>query len=349
MARRKFPHLPDELLIRVCEMFLDGKSTSHIAAWLNQELPPERHESPVTRVQIYALINDARQRKLFTLNSPLDITLNRRLAEVYRIKDGSRVVVVDARGQSALEHVAAKAAGLTLRLIKELGGVKSRVHIALGAGSTTLTIAQHLAAPLHGEQRLPDLVLHALSTGSRVDQPRTAPVAFFGLFDTTGIAMDYVGLFAPPVVRSRDYGRVKEQPGVSSSFAVANAIDIVLTSLGSASDEHAAFNRFLAEYPEDVNVLRQHGWVGDVQCRPYSGHGPILRETSVRTVTLFELQDLVRLAHTRNKYVLVVSGPCGQCGRPRSDALRPLLTAPDLAVWSHLVLDRETAQALLPD
>lgn len=348
MAKRKFPHLADELLIQVCEMFLEGKSTSSIAAWLTQELRRDKHEPPVTREQIYPLINDARQRKLFTLNTPLEITLNRRIADVYRIKDSNRVVVVKARGPSALDHVASHAATLTLKLIKELGRVKRQVHIGLGAGSTTLKIAQNLAALLRSEPQLPHLVLHALSTGSRVDQPRTAPVAFFGLFDTTGIMMDYVGLFAPPVVRSRDYGRVKEQPGVSTSFAVANAIDIVLTSLGSASDEHAAFNRFLAESPGDVTILRQHGWIGDVQYRPYSGTGPILRETSVRTVTLFELQDLVRLAHTRNKYVVVVSGPCGQCGRTRSDALRPLLTAPDLAVWTHLVLDMETAQELLP-
>jgi DNA-binding transcriptional regulator LsrR (DeoR family) len=347
MANRKFPDLTDELLIRVCEQFLAGLSAPHIARWLNKELSLGKHTPPVTRVQVYALLNEARRRKLFALHSPLHITLRQRLADLYS-KDREHFIVVSARGASALEHVAAAAAELTLRLITELGQVKGPVHIGLGAGSTTLRIAQHLAALLRGEPRVPQLVLHALSTGSRVDQPRTAPVAFFGLFDTPGIAIDYVGLFAPPVVRSRDYERVKAQPGVMQSFAAAQEIDLVLTSLASANDEHAAFNRFLEEYPNDVTVLRQQGWIGDVQYRPYSANGPILHETSVRTVTLFELPELVGLARTPHKYVVVVAGPCGQCGRARSDALRPLLTVPDLALWSHLVMDMETAQELLP-
>jgi DNA-binding transcriptional regulator LsrR (DeoR family) len=351
MVERKFPDLADHYLVRVCEMFLDRRSTRQIADWLNQEFRREGIHYAVTREQIYALINDARRRGYFSLHPPLNMILARRLAEVYL--DGSdvgesRIAVVSARGPSALDHVASEAAALTLRLIQEVGRVKKQVHLGLGAGSTTLRIARHLATLLRAEPKLPHLVLHALSTGTRVDDPRTASVAFFTLFDHPGMRLNYVGLFAPPVVRSRDYGRVKEQPGVSKSFAVANEIDIVLTSLGSASDEHAAFNRFLEDYAEDIQLLTHNGWVGDVQYRPYSSTGPILQETSVRTVTLFELQDLLRLARTRNKYVVVVSGPCGECGRPRSDALRPLLTVPDLAVWSHLVMDMETAQELLP-
>jgi Putative sugar-binding domain len=347
MAQRKFPDLADELLIEVCEQFLAGRSAPHIARWLSKELGQEKNTPPVTRVQIYALLNEARRRKLFLLRSPLHVTLKQRLADVYR-KDRERFIVVSARGDTALDHVAAAAADLTLRLITELGRVKGAVHIGLGAGSTTLRIAQHLAVLLRGEPRVPRLVLHALSTGSRVDQPRTAPVACFGLFDIPGINIDYIGLFAPPVVRSRDYERVKAQPGVVQSFAAAQQIDLVLTSLASANDEHAAFNRFLEEYPDDVTLLRQHGWIGDVQYQPYSGEGPIVHETSVRTVTLFELVELARLASMPHKHVVVVAGPCGQCGRSRSDALRPLLTVPDLAVWSHLVMDMDTAQELLP-
>jgi DNA-binding transcriptional regulator LsrR (DeoR family) len=351
MAERKFPYLADHYLVNVCEMFLNRRSTRQIADWLNRELRKEGVSGVVTREQIYALISDARRRGYFALHPPVNMILARRLVEVYKGGDQemvNRIAVVNARGPSAVDHVASEAATLTLRLIKELGRVKKHVHIGLGAGSTTLRIARHLATLLRAEAKLPHLVLHALSTGTRVDDPRTASVAFFTLFDHPGITINYVGLFAPPVVRSRDYGRVKEQPGVSKSFAVADEIDIVLTSLGSASDAHAAFNRFLEDYADDIHLLKRNGWIGDVQYRPYSSTGPILQETSVRTVTLFELQGLVRLAHTPNKHVVVVSGPCGQCGRPRSDALRPLLTVPDLAVWSHLVMDMETAQELLP-
>ena len=67
-----------------------------------------------------------------------------------------------------------------------------------------------------------------------------------------------------------------------------------------------------------------------------------------RAVTLFELDELRELSARKDKYVVLVSGPCGKCGRTRSDALRPLVANPKLKVWSHLVLDLDTAQELVP-
>ena len=89
------------------------------------------------------------------------------------------------------------------------------------------------------------------------------------------------------------------------------------------------------------------GRIGDVQYCPYSRHGPLVQEPPMRVVTLFELMELVALAQTPQKYVLVVAGPCGRCGRTRTQALQPLLSVPSLAVWTHLVMDLETAQELV--
>ena len=77
--------------------------------------------------------------------------------------------------------------------------------------------------------------------------------------------------------------------------------------------------------------------------RPFSLRGPITRDTKIRAVTLFELAELVQSATDPKKAVILVSGPCGSCDRPRDDALLPLLTVPSLDVWSHLVTDDETA------
>ena len=44
---------------------------------------------------------------------------------------------------------------------------------------------------------------------------------------------------------------------------------------------------------------------------------------------------------------MLVSGPCGTCGETRTDALEPLIRNPKLKVWSHLVLDAQTARELI--
>ena len=69
----------------------------------------------------------------------------------------------------------------------------------------------------------------------------------------------------------------------------------------------------------------------------------------MRAVTLFELEDFVRMADSKNKHVVLIARQCGVCGRTRAAALRPLLTTPRLRVWSDLVMDEATARDLLSD
>ena len=45
--------------------------------------------------------------------------------------------------------------------------------------------------------------------------------------------------------------------------------------------------------------------------------------------------------------MLLIARQCGMCDRTRAEALRPLLTNPDLKVFSHLCLDAATAVELL--
>jgi hypothetical protein len=103
------------------------------------------------------------------------------------------------------------------------------------------------------------------------------------------------------------------------------------------------------EGPRGRAVLTANRWVGDVQYRPYSATGPIIADTGVRAVTLFELSDLVRLAETPDKAVILISGPCHGCKQSRSRALLPLLAEPSLRVWTHLVTDVRTASEVLEE
>jgi hypothetical protein len=89
------------------------------------------------------------------------------------------------------------------------------------------------------------------------------------------------------------------------------------------------------------------GWKGDVQFRPYTADGPLTEACPVRAVTLFELPELVQVAATEDKYVVLLGGPCGECGQSKTDSLLPLLAQPELRLWTHLVTDAQTARELL--
>jgi len=213
-----------------------------------------------------------------------------------------------------------------------------------------MLVASQLATRLRGLKGdpLPELSVHALSSGFDIHRPQTAPVSFFGFFEDTGIKTNYVGLFAPAVVESRDYGSTKKLYGVKESFEAKRELDIVVTSLGSASHGGGDFNKFMRlGKATAIKALKKAGWVGDVQYRPFSAQGPITADTEICAVTLLEIEELVAMASDQDKHVVVVSGPCSVCGETRVDALRPLFEEPSLKLWSHIVMDLMTAEDLL--
>ncbi len=351
----KLKQLPDHILFAVCELFLAGEPVKKIVEWLGKNAKLE-----VKRETIYPMLREAKRRGYVILWPPAAYTAAKDVARHYRTPAES-IRVVDVQGESALEHVATAAADETFTVIKELGRHKKTVHIGLGAGWTTMLVAGHLADRLRSEGAPAFLTLHALSSGFSVRAPHTSPVAFFSFFhdipvgpamkyDKNDPHMKYVGLFAPAFVDVADYERVKRIPGVKESFDLAREIDVVITSLAGASDDHGELKDFMqlgSKGHRDMRALSNAGWVGDVQYRPYSATQPILLNQGVRAVTLFELPDLARLAAAPDKHVILVAGPCSRCQQPKADALRPLLTEPALAVWSKLVMDVTTARELL--
>jgi len=128
----------------------------------------------------------------------------------------------------------------------------------------------------------------------------------------------------------------------------------VVTSFASARHEHGLLRQYLERLVEEGNLpadtlerMLADGWKGGVQFRPYSDKGPIMEGCPVRAVTLFELDELVERANDPNRYVLLLAGPCAECGTSKADALYPLVENPRLRLWSHLLLDVETALQLL--
>lgn len=373
--------LSDELVYLVTKKLLqDHCSAPHIAEWLvdhreaelfwlvklsggddTERQTEEVRKSKVnsTRPKVYEIVREAVKRDFVRLNPPEESTLASNIWYRYQIDDDKRHIrVVNIRGRGLADHgtisdqIALAGANTVLQLILQVARKKSgdRVRVGLGAGRTAMNVARHLGRLVSSEPDCPKLAIHAVTSGFAMD-PRPAPVTFFRFFDESKVDIEYVPLFSAPIVRYQDYEEVKQQPVVVDAFHRAPEIDVVVTSLASAQDPDGLLNQLLKNEPDDmINDLKRRGWIGDVQFLPYSESGPILLSNGNRAVTLFELDDLVERANADDKHVVLVAGPCNQCGRHKTDALAPLLRNKALRMWDHLITDIETAVALLePD
>ncbi len=363
----------DELIFAVCERFLaqlgkqcgsdeDEKSGNRqrgaataVADWLKRTYGRD----DLTRERIYPLFWEAMRRQYLLLFPPRDRFLSRRIVERFELEgrraEDDAVQVVNVRGAESPSHVSSAAADVIYDLVHKLKGKREKVHIALGGGFSSMMVAKRLAQRVYSDLDCPPLVLHALSAGGFLaDQPYKAPVTYFGYFSEVLPKVEYVGLFSETLVSSEEFDRVRQNPSVRQSFEMAEEVDIVMTSFATAKDPHGMLGQFLqalladnAVARQDIERMRQVGWVGDVQFRPYSAKVPIVEECPVRVVTLFEIADLVRLANTPNKYVVLIAGPCSECGMLKTEALLPLMENPELRLWTHLITDLTTAHALL--
>lgn len=355
MARsyNRYRDIDDALLIEICQRFLDGEKTKPIAEWLTKLLG-----RTFNRESVYPQIERAARLEYLRLDPPRHNTLQQRIADQFKV-NREEIHVISAQGDAVRDLVADATARHIVELIREVGrikGSKGRVGVGLGGGGTVDRVARSLAGYLRKEFEVPDLTLHALSPGFDVLNPRTAPVSSFGYFHGIDTDIKYVGLFAQCAVPANNYDALKSAPGIAESFSRAKDIDIVITSCAGAADEHGELNHFMQmsshdDGDETAKALREVGWLGDVTYRPFNEFGPIELEQGIRSVTLFELENLVERIHDdENKHVVLVAAPCGLCGKTKVDALKPLLTQHDtLKLWNHLFLDTRTAGELVPE
>ena len=339
-----FRGIDEAPLVLACDMFVRGEKTPAIRDAVNAEFERLHQTRRISREQVYPLLDEGRERGYFAFTPPERFGLQTRVANAFDVA-ANRVHVANSR---SIDSVAATAATLLVELIVDLGKKHERVHVGLGGGYTTRLVASHLANQLRAIADLPKLTLHALSTGFDAKTPHTAPVTFFAFFEGVASDIEYIGLFAPPVVKTDEYPSVIAYRGVKVSFDARKSLHLVVTSLGSNLHGHGDFYEFMEQGKKrGLTVLEKAGWVGDVQYRPYSATGPITEDTDIRAVTLLELEELVAMARRRDKHVVVVAGPCGRCGATRTAAVKPLFLEPKLRLWSHFVMDMTTADELL--
>jgi hypothetical protein len=369
----------DELIFSVCDRYFyqlgksaqtpDGEerqrgAAAAVADWIRME----KNRPDITREKIYPLFWEACQRGFLLLQAPSERNLKKQLEAHYHLENHpGEITVVNVRDDSAAQHVTSSAADLIVGLIDRVWKEKKEkypnnpelqaVHLGMGAGYAAMLVAKRLATKVHSGDDIPQLVLHAISSGGFLpNEPHKAPSTYFTYFDPSLTNIKFVALFSATVVGHDDYENLKTNPGVRLSFEQKDDIDIIVTSLAAADHEHGLLVQYLTHLvdlgfmpPDLLTKMRAAGWVGDVQFRPYSVDKPLDEISPVRAVTLFELDELVKMAKDANngKYVVLVAGPCGECGATKLHALRPLIANDHLRLWTHLVTDAKTARELL--
>ena len=335
------PHIEPRIIYEVCCQFMADRPLKEIQAWLQSA-----GVQNASREMVYKLVRQGVQANFIQLCAPLANTLEHELSERFC---GVDITVLDVAGERAKQGVASHGAHKVLELVMKLASEgKTRVQIGMGAGRLTQDFAGYFAQLLRSAPGLPTLILQALSSGFFVQRPETAPVSFFSLFKNLD-HIEYIGLFAPAWVDCQDYPTLKHNPGVKEAFELAANLDIVVTSFACADDAHGLYTSFIHEYGKDENIhaLRAADWIGDILWQPFSSVGPIHIDCGVRAVSLFELEELVKFAATPGKHVVCFAAPCSVCGENKAAALLPLLENPQLRAFNHLVMDKETAQAIM--
>lgn len=354
-----------------------GPATA-VVDWLVRE----RGRDDVTREKIYPLIWQAFKRGFLLLKAPIKLKLRDRLVEKYDLGDylalnessdsvdsdaARQIVVANVTGRTASQHVGSVAADEIIKLIYRVAEEKraradaegldpnqTRVHLGFGAGYAAMEVVRRLAD--RADAHTPKLTLHAISPGGfYIPRQEMDPTVYFNTFIEAGLDVECVGLFSTPVVATEDFERFKQNPSLHRSFKKRDEIDIIFTSIASADDEHGLFRQYF-EYlskenlvdASELEALEAQGWVGDILFQPFSPTGA-LTPKPYRAVALFTFDELAEFSRRPGKHVVVIGGPCGACGAPKTNALRPLLANPDARLWTRLIIDRDAAKALLDD
>ena len=302
MKRSDAKKYQDELVYRAVELLFqqDGEDddrlrTKEIAHQVETEFGGDLK---MNRQTVYPLVAEAVRRGFVRLTPPISQALRDRLAKQFRGLDPKHLDVVKTTGPNDSAKVAAMAAerafAAIVRIAREKGG--RPVGLGLGPGRATLQFCRLLSPLLEGHHEELKLRLVAITAGCPVRLLENAPISFLNLFPEH-LVESKLGLFAETLVPARELERIRDRIGVRDAFAAKPEIDLVVTAMGDFDDPHDLLALFLHDSGQDLEALRRRGWLGNVQYRPFTADGPV-KETAqeLRAVTVFELEDLVRMA-----------------------------------------------------
>ncbi len=349
--RRQAARVPDlftrdELVAAVCKYFCRGMPMAEIRNEIQARLGVA-----LSREEPYRLLSHAAQHGWIQFQAPLAYELAEQMMRSFpRLKD----VRVVRTGVS--DDISYQVADLLMDQICALSrtrGPNAEVHLGFAGGKALRKTARFFAEMLREPREdLPGrIVFHAMVAGFNVEDPSTDPNGFFTYFagePALQVQTRFVGLLAPGIVKPAEIPKLRSVRYIGEAFDRAKEIDIVVTSAGGHWQKgHSGFCSMFGEAsPRSLEQLNRSGCIGDMMWRPLGGKGPLEIDTEMRTVTLMELSALPDFIN-RGGAVLLLVGPCGNCGGPKEDVLSAVLNYRRKLI-THLVVDSRSARAVTP-
>jgi hypothetical protein len=328
----------------------------------------------ISREGVYPILQEALSLGLMQLRPPISLLLSSKIAKCFNVAK-QRIHVVDVLSPNEYDDelrlkeprlfgrdsghpgkaVSAVAADRVFELVLQRGqDLWARqnpepVCIGLGPGRATLDVSHALAERIRTSDKKILARLITISGGGPARFPQFSPSSYFNVFPDH-IANNAIGIFASPLVTEQTFQEMIRNPGpgFAEAWAEKHKISVVMTSMGDMNDPHDLLREHMEAYSINVNKLvSEHGWLGNVQYRPFSVNGWIHQAPDDRRVpTLFELEEFVGF-RTTNKHVILIARQCSVCYKDRGEVLYPLMRNENMRVWSEIVMDAETARGLL--
>lgn len=246
-----------------------------------------------------------------------------------------------------------------LKLIRNRKRRKSAdiVRIGVSGGGSIQMAFQRFAGLLAQEHSgLPSkIVFHSLVSSLDVSPAKdsTGIYGYFNLSQDLPVDVEFVSIPAPGLVTKEQYRFLEGIDSIKEAMAWRDKLDIVVSSIGHwQGSEDGNAHSVLADQlrrkaPDHFREFVEAGAIGDYIFMPVGLHGFVDLE-GFRIMSLFESRSDLSNWIKNGADVLVLAGPCGTCGKPKTEVLRCLLNQPpDRQLLTNLVVDHRTAHDLL--
>ncbi|MBN1569404.1 MAG: hypothetical protein JXA73_16280 [Acidobacteria bacterium] len=342
---RKNLFLRDELVAAVCKYFCRGFTVAEIIDEVKRNVGV-----PLNREEPYRLIAFAAQKGWLRFQAPLSYDAADQIRERFPYLADVRVVRTGVSDDISF-HVASVLMDEVCSLSRSRPS-HSEVHIGFAGGvalrKTARIFSEMLKEP---KEDLPKkIVFHAMVAGFNMEDPSTEPNGFFTYFagePALQVKTSFLGLLAPGIVKTAEMEKLKSIEYIRDAYERAKEIDIVVTAAGGHWQQgHSGLRSLYKQWASrSLDQLNKAGCIGDMMWRPLGKDGPLDIKTEMQTVTLMDLRDLPDFIKQKKK-VLLLLGPCGDCGGPKEEVLKAILNY-ERRLITHLVVDSRSARGLL--
>ncbi len=307
----------------ILAQFRDGAGTiDQVITTLASQFPHLRWK----REEIYQLLRTGLAEGYINLAPDRDQELERRLIERFTLKGAAVVPSV------YFQDIAQRAARHLLNIIAEyVADGKKRIGIGFASGFSMSHVARSLSHLLLSTgAELPDeLQFHALSAGFNPRFLREDPNFFLSAFDlpalkertntkNKSIKIDFVGLYAPSIIRTRQLAEIRATEGIREAMAAKEEIDIVVTGASDFDDPNSTLATFYdeegnLEIEKERDLLMDAKIIGHMLYLPLSRSGPIAADRHnfilPTVLTLDDLHEMIMDADRPHQVrVVLVAG-----------------------------------------